>query len=634
MIALSCDGITLEFGVDRILDNITFSINERDRLGVVGVNGAGKSTLLKIITGEMTPTSGKVYIAKDKTVMMLTQNVEFLADCTLEEAMLECYSNLIKEEKRIDELHRRLNDGEHELASAYSSALEEFTQNGGFEFRGRCKGILSSLGFSQDMLSFPVMKLSGGQRTRLALARILYMMPDIMILDEPTNHLDMATLRWLEDYLANYKKTVIVVSHDRYFLDRVTNKTLDIENMKAKLYNGNYTTFADKKKKDRETLEHHYKNQQREIAKIEAFIEQQRRWNREKNIIAAESRMKALDRMEKIDKPENSPEDIRLRFPECPESGNDVLRLSGLGMSYGEKKLFSNLNMLVKKNQRLIIIGDNGCGKSTLLKILTGGVLQDSGSFEFGYNLHIGYYDQENQNLTPSKTVLDELWDEFPELSHTSVRNTLALFNFTGDDVGKTVDKLSGGERARLTLAKLTLSKSNLLILDEVTNHLDIGTREVLEEALLNYKGTIIAVSHDRYFISKLANRILDFSSPVGMYDYEGSYEEYLEFAKRLSSTETLTAEKTQTVSANKGEYLKNKQANADMRKAKRRVVQCQKEIENLEARLEAIDAEIEQNPTDHVKLTELFAEKEESEEKLLLLYEEFDNTSYLLEND
>ncbi len=632
MIALSCDGISLEFGVDRILDNITFSINERDKLGVVGVNGAGKSTLLKIITGDMTPTAGNVYIARDKTVMMLSQNVEFVGDCTLEEAMLECYSHLINEEKRIEELHKRMDRGEVELASAYTAALEEFTRNGGFEFRGRCKGILTSLGFSPDMLDFPVMKLSGGQRTRLALARILYMMPDIMILDEPTNHLDMSTLRWLEDYLANYKKTIIVVSHDRYFLDRVTNKILDIENKKGKIYNGNYTTFAEKKKKDRETLLHHYKNQQREIAKIEAFIEQQRRWNREKNIIAAESRMKALDRMEKIDKPENAPEDIRLRFPDCPESGNDVLRLSGLSMSYGEKKLFENLSLLVKKNQRLIIIGDNGCGKSTLLKILTGSVYQDDGNFEFGYNLHIGYYDQEKQNLTPSKTVLDELWDEFPNLGHTAVRNTLALFNFTGDDVGKTVDKLSGGERARLTLAKLTLSKSNLLILDEVTNHLDIGTREVLEEALYNYKGTIIAVSHDRYFISRLANRILDFSSPVGMYDYEGGYEEYLEFAKRLGSKESDTPEKQQTQSANKGEYLKNKQANSDLRKAKRRVVQCQKEIEALEERLEKIETEISENSSDHVKLTALFSEKEESEEKLLMLYEEFENTSYLLE--
>lgn len=632
MIAVSCDGISLEFGVESILDNITFSINERDRLGIVGVNGAGKSTLLKIITGMTQPTSGNVYIARDKTVMMLSQNVEFVANCTIEEAMLECYSNLISEEQRLEQLQKEMDSGRVELASAYTAALEEFTAKGGFEFRSRCRGILISLGFSPDMLSFPVMKLSGGQRTRLALARILYMMPDIMILDEPTNHLDMATLRWLEDYLANYKKTIIVVSHDRYFLDRVTNKILDIENKKAKLYSGNYTTFAEKKKKDRDVLLHHYKNQQREIAKIEAFIEQQRRWNREKNIIAAESRMKALDRMEKIDRPENSPEDIRLSFPECPESGNDVLRLSHLSKSYGEKTLFEDLNLLVKKNQRMVIIGDNGCGKSTLLKILTGSVLSDSGSFEFGYNLHIGYYDQENQNLISTNTVLDELWDEFPTLTHTKVRNTLALFNFTGDDVGKKVENLSGGERARLTLAKLTLSKSNLLILDEVTNHLDIGTREVLEDALLGYNGTIIAVSHDRYFISKLANRILDFSSPVGMYDYEGGYNDYLEFAKRLASDDNTTVKPQQTQSANKGEYLKNKQANADLRKAKRRVAQCQKEIEALEQRLDEIENEIGDNSSDHVKLTALFEEKEASEEKLLSLYEEFEETSYLLQ--
>ncbi len=631
MIALSVDGVTLEFGVDRILDNISFSINERDRLGIVGVNGAGKSTLLKIIMGKMKATTGNCFIAKDKTVMMLEQNVEFTADCSVMEVMLSCYAHLIEEEKRIEDMALEIEMGNLSLTERYTAALERFTEAGGYEYKGRCKGILISLGFPEIMHDFPVMKLSGGQRTRLALARILYMAPDILILDEPTNHLDMSTLRWLEDYLANYKKTVIVVSHDRYFLDKVTNKILDIENKKCKLYTGNYTVFCEKKKKDREVLEHHYKNQQREIAKIEAFIEQQRRWNREKNIIAAESRMKALDRMEKIDKPENSPEDIRLSFPECLESGNDVLRISKLSMAYENRKLFDDLSLLVKRNQRMVIIGDNGCGKSTLLKILMGNVLQNDGVFEFGYNVHIGYYDQENQNLSPYKTVLDEIWDEFPELTHTKLRNTLALFNFTGDDVAKKVENLSGGERARLTLAKLTLAKSNVLILDEVTNHLDIGTREVLEEALSGYKGTIIAVSHDRYFISKIANRILDFSSPVGIYSYEGGYEDYLEFSKRLVSDKQEEKE-SKPVSANKGDYLKNKQANADIRKAKRRVVQCQKEIEALENRLAEIDVEIEQSSSDHVKLTELFNEKETSEEKLLELYEEYENTSYLLE--
>ncbi len=625
MIALSTDGISLAYGVNTIISDISFSINEGDRLGVVGVNGAGKSTLLKIITGEIVPTDGNVYISKDKTVMMLSQNVAFEDDKTVLESMMECYKDLIDEESRLEKLHDALLNGSEKEIEEYTLALERFTKNGGYEFRGRCRGILKSLGFDEGAFSLPVNNLSGGQKTRLALGRILFIAPDIMILDEPTNHLDMQTLLWLENYLSNYKKTLIVVSHDRYFLDRVATKILDIENKKGTLYSGNYSEFAEKKRKNREIQMRHYINQQKEISRIEAYIEQQRRWNRERNIIAAESRMKMLDRMVKIDMPENEPEEIRIRFPECSESGNDVLTVKGLTKAYGEKKLFTKLDFLVRKNERLLVIGENGCGKSTLLKILVGNLKSDDGESRFGYNVKMGYYDQENQNLSPEKTVLDELWDLFSDMTMTKVRTTLSLFGFYSDDVFKKVENLSGGEKARLTIAKLVLSKSNLLILDEPTNHLDISTREVLEEALSNYNGTIIAVSHDRYFINKLANRIFDFISHDNIRDFSGTYEEYISFYKKPSE-KVSSEEKSQKSSQGKNEYLKNKKENSEARKMKRRYEACVSEISHIEKTLENIDMEIEENPTDHVRLTELYSQKEETELKLLELYEEQEN--------
>ena len=623
MIALSANEISLSYGVDTILQNISFSINEGDRLGIVGVNGAGKSTLLKIIMGEIPQTSGNIYISKDKTVMKLDQNVAFDSDKTVAESMLECYEDIISEEQRIEDLHQRLSGGDLSVVDEYTQSLERFTQNGGFEYKGRSRGILKSLGFTDEMLDLSVSSLSGGQKTRLALGKILFLMPDIMILDEPTNHLDMTTLRWLEDYLSSYKKTLIVVSHDRYFLDKVATKILDIENCKGTLYSGNYSEFAEKKRKNKEIQLRHYENQQKEIARIEAYIQQQRRWNRERNIIAAESRMKMLDRMVKIDRPEDEPDEVRIRFPECSESGNDVLTVKGLSKAYGNKVLLSGFDLFVRKNERVLIIGENGSGKSTLLKILTGNATCDDGDYTFGYNVQKGYYDQENQNLTPDKTVLDELWDLFEDMTMTKVRTTLSLFGFVGDDVFKKVENLSGGEKARLTIAKLVLSKSNLLILDEPTNHLDISTREVLEEALYNYNGTIIAVSHDRYFVNKLATRIVDFSAGQVPSDFVGTYEEYLLYYKRSQGVtrEQQTADKT--VSAGKDDYLKNKKGNSQARKLKRRYEACKNEITSIECEIEKLDEEMSKNQTDHIRLNELYTQKEEKELKLLELYEE-----------
>ncbi|MBE6671921.1 MAG: ABC-F family ATP-binding cassette domain-containing protein [Ruminococcaceae bacterium] len=627
MIVLSCDGIGWAYGTDVIIEEITFSVEKGDRLGIVGVNGAGKSTLLKIIEGSMEATSGQVYRAKDTTLAMLDQNAAADGEGSMEEMMLACYAPLIAAEKRLEQLQKDMENGVSHAAKEYTMLLERFTKDGGFEFRGRCKSILRSLGFGDEMHGMSVSLLSGGQKTRLALARVLYARPDILILDEPTNHLDTDTLFWLEDHLSQYPGTVITVSHDRYFLDRVTSKILDIENKHGKLYGGNYSTFQEKKKKDREVQEKHYRNQQKEIARIEAYIEQQRRWNRERNIIAAESRQKMLDKMERVERPENAPRTATLSFHRGMESGNEVLTLQNLSKAYGKKQLFAGLSTLVKKKDRLFVLGPNGCGKSTLLKILTGSLLQDEGKYEFGYNVTLGYYDQENQRLNPTDTVLDSLWDEYSHMTMTEIRTALAAFGFSGDDVGKTVSVLSGGERARLTLCRLSLSECNLLILDEPTNHLDIPTREVLEEALSLYDGTMIVVSHDRYLVKKLATRILDFHYPKdgAPLDFMGGYEDCLAYGKKYLAAKSDGEIAPTAVQSGKEQYLESKRQRSEAKKLERRIKLNAEETEKIETRLSEIEEEEAASATDHVKLMALSEEKETLELRLLELYEEME---------
>lgn len=625
MTAISLSGVSLEFGTDVILDNISFSLNEGDKLGIVGVNGAGKSTLFKIIRGEYSPTDGSVYISKDKSVGMLEQNTGFEGECTVLEGMLESFADLIADEKRLEELSARLEvtPADAELIASYTSLADRFKRAGGYEFRSRCKGILKNLGFDERFHALKISGLSGGQKTRLALARELITSPDILMLDEPTNHLDVETLAWLEDFLASYRGTLLVISHDRWFLDRVTTKTLEIENTHAQLYNGNYSRFVELKREMREIHERQYKNQQKEIARIEAYIEQQRRWNRERNIIAAESRQKTLDRMVKIDRPEALPENIRLTFTKSGESGNDVLTVKGLGKSYPNKPLFSDVSFLVKKRDHLFIAGPNGCGKSTLIKIIAEKLGADTGSFEYGYNVNIGYYDQENQNLDPENTVLDELWNCYDGLTQTEIRSALALFLFKGDDIEKKVSVLSGGEKARLTLCKLILSKMNLLILDEPTNHLDIGSREALESALAEFDGTIIAVSHDRYFISKLATRVLDLGSKPAL-DFIGSYEEYKAYRARNAANAAQTTA-VQIVTESKEQYLRAKEQASEQRKLKTRMRKNAEETAVLEKELEALAEKLadEAIQTDYVKVNELYTRQMEVEERLMELYEE-----------
>jgi len=660
MIILSTTDLTLRFGTATVLEKVSFSVDERDKLGIIGVNGSGKSSLFKLITGEYEPTEGEVFLAKGKTVGILSQEGAFDEDGedgTSEETalshMVHAFPALLAAEEELAALQRVLDAGAEVVGAAeydrvtraYSALHEKFLRDGGLEFRGRCVGILRSLGFDDALSNMPVKHLSGGQRTRLALGIQLSKKPDVLLLDEPTNHLDIETLGWLERFLSDYEGCVMVVSHDRYFLDRVTNKTLCIQNHRAKLYNGGYTRSMEQRRIDREIWEKHYRDQQKEIARQEAYIAQQRAWNRERNIIAAESRQKMLDKMVRVERPDAAPKPIRLQFTASRPSGNDVLSLRDVSMGFGERMLFSHLSCLVKRDDRLLILGQNGCGKSTLIKLLIGKLQPLSGIIEAGYNVEIGYYDQENQNLNPAGTVLDELWDAYPRMTETEIRNTLGQFRFTGEDVYKQVSVLSGGERARLTLAKLILSKMNLLILDEPTNHLDIDSREALEAALEGFDGTIVAVSHDRYFIEKLATRILEITPAEGAtgdftdYRIEHKGEAYTEYRRFMDTRRASVAARptvmgvpatsSDTPSAGKEAYQQAKQSAAEARKRKNRLEKLTREAERLEREIEEIDAELcGSAATDYVRAAELDSRKTQKEEELLSVYEELEALS------
>lgn len=645
MTVISVNNISLSFGTNEILRDISFSLNENDKLGIIGVNGCGKSTLLSLILGDREADSGNVYISKQKTLGVLRQNDAFLAveeelgdggqTLTALEVMYRTFEHLIMKEQRLSELEREMNEkgADERTAAQYAELNEKFISEGGLEFRGRCASTLLKMGFDERQINLPYSALSGGQKTRLALSRELCREPDILLLDEPTNHLDIETLAWLESYLVAYKKCVIIISHDRYFLDRITNKTLIMEHKTAKLYDGGYTAATEKHKKDEEIQLRHYKNQQKEIARQEAYIEQQRAWNRERNIIAAESRLKLLEKMERVERPKEAPKPIKMKFNSSIESGNDVLTVNSLSFAYGSSApLFEDLSLLVKKRDRLFFVGANGTGKSTLIKLIIGNLVPSSGYVEAGTNVKVGYYDQENQNLTESNTVLDELWNAYPSLTEFTIRSTLASFRFVGEDVFKLVSVLSGGERARLTLAKLLLSDMNLLILDEPTNHLDIASREALEEALLGFDGTIITVSHDRYFIDKLATRIVEIIPPangkcrdIAVTKPGEGYSELCRERERQNSLAQLSSSFAQTASAGgKEQYLATKKNTAEQKKRERYIERLKKEAETLEEELESIEAEMNgDSATDYKRLSELDNRKNEIEERLLFIYEE-----------
>ena len=528
---LSCQNISKAFVENQVLKNVSFHIEDHEKAAIVGINGAGKTTLLRIIVGEMTPDDGQVVLAKDKTLGYLAQNSTVDTSHTIYEELLSVKADLLRLEEKIRECENDMKhaDGDalEDLMKQYTSLTHAFETGGGYLYRSELVGVLKGLGFTEDEFSKPVATLSGGQKTRVALGRLLLQNPDLIILDEPTNHLDMTSIVWLETYLLNYKGAVLIVSHDRYFLDRIAGKVIEIDQSKATTFMGNYSDYAVKKEQLRVAAWNAYMNQQRNIKHQEEVIEKLKSFNREKSIKRAESREKMLDKIEVIEKPSEVRTDMKLTLTPRILSGNDVLTVEHLSKSFDSHKLFTDVNFEIKRGEHVAIIGDNGSGKTTLLKILNGLIPADQGTFRLGSNVEIGYYDQEHHVLHSEKTLFEEISDDYPYLNNTQIRNVLAAFLFTGEDVFKRISDLSGGERGRVSLAKLVLSNANFLILDEPTNHMDIIGKEALEQMLREYEGTVLFVSHDRYFISRIATGILEFSGDA-VRQYAMNYVEYL----------------------------------------------------------------------------------------------------------
>lgn len=627
-----CSSVSLSYGADVILDNITFSVNAGDKVGVIGVNGAGKSTLFSIIRGNLETTDGDVYISNGAEIGCLEQiNDAHRFGCSIFEAAISAYSHLIELEKKIASLRERMENGDESVIKAFVSETEQFNRLGGNEYIGKTKSMLAKFGFVESVLNNSADELSGGQKTKLLLVKLLLTDPDIMLLDEPTNHLDNTAREWLENYINSSKKTFLIISHDRYFLDRTTNKTLEISHGVSEMYDGNYTTFRKKKRALDEAKLKHYNLQQKEIARLEAFIENQRKWNREKNIIAAESRQKTINKMVKLEKPKEKEKGISFKISNSGAMSNDVLSVRSLSMSYPNNELFSNLSFELKRGERLFVIGANGCGKSTLIKILTGRETQKSGNFELGYNQTIGYYDQEQQFLDQNNSVIDEIWSVYSDKTNTQIRSMLAQFGFRGDDVFKSISVLSGGERARLSIAKMVACGVSLLILDEPTNHLDIDSCEMLESALREYDGTIITVSHDRYFIQNLATAILEIDKTgfdIGYSFKKCGYDEYIEKRKK---NEVIITKRDE--GAGKVDFEEAKQRKNQYRSAKNRLASTENEIANLENQLSELKAREndEAITSDYVALNELFENKSKLEEKIEALYEELERLENII---
>ena len=637
---LSCQNISKAFVENQVLKNVSFHIEDHEKAAIVGINGAGKTTLLRIIVGEMTPDDGQVVLAKDKTLGYLAQNSTVDTSHTIYEELLSVKADLLRLEEKIRECENNMKHAEgdalEDLMKQYTSLTHAFETGGGYLYRSELVGVLKGLGFTEDEFSKPVATLSGGQKTRVALGRLLLQNPDLIILDEPTNHLDMNSIAWLETYLLNYKGAVLIVSHDRYFLDRIAGKVIEIDQSKATTFMGNYSDYAVKKEQLRVAAWNAYMNQQRDIKHQEEVIEKLKSFNREKSIKRAESREKMLDKIEVIEKPSEVRTDMKLTLTPRILSGNDVLTVEHLSKSFDSHKLFTDVNFEIKRGEHVAIIGDNGSGKTTLLKILNGLVPADQGTFRLGSNVEIGYYDQEHHVLHSEKTLFEEISDDYPYLNNTQIRNVLAAFLFTGEDVFKRISDLSGGERGRVSLAKLVLSNANFLILDEPTNHLDIMSKEILEDALNGYEGTILYVSHDRYFINRTAHRILDltegqFISYVGNYDYYLEKHDTVMAAIEANAPQNADADNTIAAKAAESEvkldWKAQKEEQARLRKKENDLKKCEEKIAELEARISEIDTEMSDPAigTQVAKLQELSKEQAACQEQLEKLYEQWE---------
>ena len=632
---LSCNNISKEFVTGPVLKDVSFHINDNEKAAIVGINGAGKSTLLKIIINEMSADSGDVFLAKGAAIGYLAQHQNIDTEMTIFDVMLEVKKDILELSDKMRDLEAKMKQAEgaalEDVYEDYSRATHEFELKNGYAYKSEITGILKGLGFDEEDFNRKVNTLSGGQKTRAYLARLLLSKPDIILLDEPTNHLDMKAIGWLETYLKNFNGAVLIVAHDRYFLDGVAEKIIELNNCRATTFLGNYTDYANKKKALREAELKAYLNQQKEIAHQEAVIEKLRSFNREKSIKRAESREKVLDKIERVNKPTEIDASMKISLKPHKESGKDVLNVENLTKSFDEV-LFENISFEIKKGERVAIIGGNGTGKTTLLKIINGLLLPDSGKIKLGTNVEIGYYDQEHQVLNADKNLFDEISDDYPYLNNTEIRNVLASFLFTKDDVFKLVGSLSGGEKGRLSLAKLMLSEANFLLLDEPTNHLDITSKEILEDALNNYEGTVLYVSHDRYFINKTATRILDLTNKQ-LLNYIGNYDYYLEKKETVEAallTDNAVENEQAEASVNRQNWQMQKEEQKELRKIQNELKKIEDEVANLEDANSKLDEELA-NPdiaANVGKLMELHKQKEANDERINELLERWEELS------
>ena len=627
MAVLDVQNLTLSFGENTLFSDVSFDIKEHEKVGLIGCNGTGKTSLFKIITGEYTSDSGNCFISKNAKLGYMEQHT-CSENHTVYGELISVFDDLIKIEKQLEQISADLMEGKGDsksLIEKQDELTEIFTRDGGLTYKSMTRSALLGLGFGAEDFDMPTSKLSGGQRSKLILAKLLLSKADFLLLDEPTNHLDIKAVEWLEDFLKNFSGACLIVSHDRYFLDKITTKTIEIENKKCRCYTGNYSEFLIKKAAEQKAVEEKYENDMKEISRLEGIIAQQRQWNREKNIKTAESKEKVIERIKaQLVVPDSKVERIRFSFsPKCV-SGEDVLTVTDLKKSFGNKEIFANASFNVYKGNRVFLLGDNGCGKTTLLKILTKDLSSDGGSFKFGSNVMTGYFDQVQEHLDLTKTVLEEVWSTFPAMSETSVRSSLAAFLFKGDDVYKVLCDCSGGERARVALLKLMLGGYNFLLLDEPTNHLDAFSREELENTLLNYSGTMLIVSHDRYFINKLATEILELT-PTGIVEYQGNYDEYIQRKQNIQAVSV--AKKKEEKKPN--DYKLKKERQSQLRKMKTRLAKCEEEIEKTEIIIDEINEKL--SSSEYEELMTLTSQLEAENKKRDELYEEWERLSLYL---
>ncbi|MDP4133806.1 MAG: ABC-F family ATP-binding cassette domain-containing protein [Bacillota bacterium] len=628
MILLSMKKVSKYFGEVCLFDELNFSIEDNHKVGLVGVNGAGKTSLFKLVTGEMKADSGDIYINSSADIGYMKQNIEYDSDKTLWQELISAFSEQIQIEEELENIRKLLDSGDNvkELIKKQDNLMQRYDILGGFEYKSRAKGALIGLGFKERDFDRPFKNLSGGEKTRLLLGRLLLSKHKLLLLDEPTNHLDMNSIIWLESFLKNYNGAFIVISHDRYFLDKTTNMTMGLQNGRIQTYTGSYSDFMKKRDADKSAVEKKFELQKKEISRIEGIIAKQKQWNRERNIKTAESKQKIIDRIkEEMVAPDDDPDTIKFSFNTKEGGANEVLAIQGLSKSFGNKKILENSDLLIKKGERVFLLGDNGCGKTTLLKIILGELSPDKGIVKIGSAIAIGYYEQQHRSLDGNKTVFDEIYDSYPELDRTKIRNALASVLFKNDDCFKLIKDLSGGEKARILLLKLMLSSANFLILDEPTNHLDIFSKEMLEKALKEYKGTLLVVSHDRYFIDSTADKIYDLKDHT-LHLYNGNYTYYLDKAVSEPPTEVATDKKQNN------DYKEQKELQSKIRKAENQVKRTEEEIEVKEQRLKELDKLLfSEEGQDIEKAMKWHNESEELEKELEELYASWEETQGIL---